>query len=362
MGAGQYMASLFEPFTIRGVKLKNRIGLSPMCQYSAEEGLVNDWHIIHLGSRAIGGVGLIIVEATAVEARGRITPADLGIWDNRHVAGLNRIVNTVHAAGAVVALQIAHAGRKASTAIPSQGGVPLPMDHGGWQVVGPSEIPFTPDHPNPHILNTSEIRSIENAFAEAAVRAVDAEFDIVEIHAAHGYLISSFLSPLANRRTDKYGGSFHNRCRFLLETVQSVRAEWPEEKPLLVRLSCTDWKEGGWTIEETVELARLLKNQGVDIIDCSSGGNVPSESPIRIEPGYQVPFSERVRNEAGVATAAVGMITNPDQAEAVIANGQADLVLLGRELLRNPYWAHHAALELHADAPLPIQYIRAFKR
>ena len=322
------MASLFEPFTIRGLKLKNRIGMSPMCQYSAEEGLVNDWHIIHLGSRAIGGVGLIIVEATAVEARGRITPADLGVWDDRHVEGLNRIVNTVHAAGAVVALQIAHAGRKASTAIPSQGGVPLSMDHGGWQVVGPSEIPFTPDHPIPHILNTNEIRSIENAFAEAAIRALDAKFDIVEIHAAHGYLISSFLSPLANRRTDKYGGSFHNRCRFLLETVQSVRAEWPEEKPLLVRLSCTDWIEGGWTIEETVELAGLLKIQGVDIIDCSSGGNDPSTSPIRIEPGYQVPFSERVRNEAGIATAAVGMITNPDQTEEVIANGQADLVLL----------------------------------
>jgi 2,4-dienoyl-CoA reductase-like NADH-dependent reductase (Old Yellow Enzyme family) len=333
-----------------------------MCQYSAEEGLVNDWHIIHLSSRAIGGIGLIIVEATAVEARGRITPADLGIWDDRHVAGLNRLVNTIHAAGAVVALQIAHAGRKASTAIPSRGGVPLSMDHGGWQGVGPSEIPFTPDHPIPHILSTSEIRSIENAFAEAAIRAVDAGFDIVEIHAAHGYLISSFLSPLANRRTDKYGGSFHNRCRFLLETVQSVRAEWPEEKPILVRLSCTDWIEGGWTIEETVELARLLKNQGVDIIDCSSGGNDPSVSPIRIEPGYQVPFSERVRNEAGVPTAAVGMITNPDQAEAVIANGQADLVLLGRELLRNPYWAHYAALELHADAPPPIQYVRAFKR
>ena len=356
------MASLFEPFTIRGLKLKNRIGMSPMCQYSAEEGLVNDWHLIHFGSRAIGGVGLVIVEATAIEAQGRITPADLGIWDDRHVEGLNRLVNTVHAAGAVVALQIAHAGRKASTAIPSQGGVPLSMDHGGWQVVGPSEIPFTPDHPIPHILNTNEIRSIENAFAEAAIRALDAKFDIVEIHAAHGYLISSFLSPLANRRTDKYGGSFHNRCRFLLETVQSVRAEWPEEKPLLVRLSCTDWIEGGWTIEETVELAGLLKNQGVDIIDCSSGGNDPSTSPIRIEPGYQVPFSERVRNEAGIATAAVGMITNPDQAEAIIANDQADLVLLGRELLRNPYWAHHAALELHADAPPPIQYIRAFKR
>jgi 2,4-dienoyl-CoA reductase-like NADH-dependent reductase (Old Yellow Enzyme family) len=236
------------------------------------------------------------------------------------------------------------------------------MDHGGWQVVGPSEILFTPDHPIPHILNTSEIRSIKNAFAEAAIRAVDAGFDIVEIHAAHGYLISSFLSPLANRRTDKYGGSFHNRCRFLLETVQCVRAVWPEEKPLLVRLSCTDWIEGGWTIEETVELAGLLKNQGVDIIDCSSGGNDPSTSPIRIEPGYQVPFSERVRNEAGVATAAVGMITNPDQAEAIIANGQADLVLLGRELLRNPYWAHHAALALRADANIPVQYVRAFKR
>ena len=356
------MASLFEPFTIRGLKLKNRIGMSPMCQYSAEEGLVNDWHLIHFGSRAIGGVGLVIVEATAIEAQGRITPADLGIWDDRHVEGLNRLVNTVHAAGAVVALQIAHAGRKASTAIPSQGGVPLSMDHGGWQVVGPSEIPFTPDHPIPHILNTNEIRSIENAFAEAAIRALDAKFDIVEIHAAHGYLISSFLSPLANRRTDKYGGSFHNRCRFLLETVESVRAEWPEEKPLLVRLSCTDWIEGGWTIEETVELVGLLKNQGVDIIDCSSGGNDPSTSPIRIEPGYQVPFSERVRNEAGIATAAVGMITNPDQAEAIIANDQADLVLLGRELLRNPYWSHHAALALQADANIPVQYARAFKR
>ena len=336
--------------------------MSPMCQYSAEEGLVNDWHLIHFGSRAIGGVGLVIVEATAIEAQGRITLADLGIWDDRHVEGLNRLVNTVHAAGAVVALQIAHAGRKASTEIPSRGGVPLSMDHGGWQVVGPSEIPFTPDHPIPHILSTSEIKSIENAFAKAAIRAVEAEFDIVEIHAAHGYLISSFLSPLANRRTDEYGGSFHNRCRFLLETVQSVRAEWPEEKPLLVRLSCTDWIEGGWTIEETVELVGLLKNQGVDIIDCSSGGNDPSTSPIRIEPGYQVPFSKRVRSEAGVSTAAVGMITNPYQAEAVIANGQADLVLLGRELLRNPYWSHHAALALQADANIPVQYARAFKR
>ena len=228
--------------------------------------------------------------------------------------------------------------------------------------MGPSEVPYSPDHPIPHILNTSEIRSIENAFAEAAVRALDAEFDIVEIHAAHGYLISSFLSPLANRRTDEYGGSFCNRCRFLLETVRSVRAAWPEEKPLLVRLSCTDWIDGGWTIEETVELAGMLKNQGVDIIDCSSGGNDPSASPIRIEPGYQIPFSERVRSEAGVATAAVGMITDPEQAEAVVANGQADLVLLGRELLRNPYWSHQASLKLHADAPIPVQYVRAFKR
>jgi 2,4-dienoyl-CoA reductase-like NADH-dependent reductase (Old Yellow Enzyme family) len=356
------MAALFDPYTIRGVKLKNCIGMSPMCQYSAEDGLVNDWHIIHLGSRAIGGVGLIIVEATAVEARGRITPADLGIWEDRHVEGLNRIVNTVHAAGAAAAIQIAHAGRKASTEIPARGGASLSKDHGGWQVVGPSAVPFSPDHAIPHALSAKEIESIEKAFAEAARRAIEAEFDVLEIHGAHGYLISSFLSPLANRRTDTYGGSFRNRCRFLLETAQRVRAEWPEEKPLLVRLSCTDWIDGGWTIEETVELAKLLKNQGVDIIDCSSGGNDPSASPVRTKPGYQVPFSERVRSEAGVATAAVGMITKPEHAEDIIANGQSDLVLLGRELLRNPYWAHSAALELHADAPVPVQYVRAFKK
>lgn len=335
--------------------------MSPMCQYSAQNGLVNDWHLIHLGSRAVGGVGLIIVEATAVEARGRISPADLGIWDDIQVEGLSRIANTIHAAGAAAAIQIAHAGRKASTAPPSLGGAPLSSEQGGWEVVGPSPLAFSPAHSVPVQCSAAEIAQIEEAFVEGAVRARDSGFDVLELHGAHGYLISSFLSPLANRREDAYGGSFDNRCRLLVETTQKVRAIWPEQKPLFVRLSCTDWIKDGWTIEETVALAKLLKKEGVDLIDCSSGGNHPSASPISAGPGYQVSFAKRVRQEAEIAVAAVGKITEAKQAAEIVAEGQADLVLLGRELLRSPYWAHHAAVELDANAGIPEQYIRAFE-
>lgn len=359
------MAHLFESFTLRGVTLRNRIGLSPMCQYSAEDGFANDWHLVHYGARAAGGAGLIIVEATAVEARGRISPQDLGLWSDTQVEPLARIARVVASHGAVPGIQIAHAGRKASAYRPwaaTRGAVP--EAEGGWRpVVAPSAIPFAENYAEPHALTVDEIAAVQRAFVDAAVRADAAGFAWLEIHGAHGYLIHSFLSPLSNQREDAYGGSFENRCRFLLETAAKVRAVWPDAKPLTVRLSCTDWVEGGWTIEETVELSRLLKGAGVDLIDCSSGGTSP-RAVVPTGAGYQTPFAERVRREAGLPTAAVGMITEPMQADQIIRNGQADVVLIGKAMLREPFWALRAAAALHGRAGelMPPQYCWAIER
>lgn len=355
------MSHLFDSFTLRGVTLRNRIGVSPMCQYSAEDGFANDWHLVHLGSRAAGGAALVIAEASAVEARGRISPQDLGIWDDAHVEMLARITHFMKGQGAAPAIQLAHAGRKASTARPWEGGGPVGADKGGWQPVGASAIPFASNYPTPTELSTPEVGGIVHAFRAAAIRANAAGFDWVEIHAAHGYLLHSFLSPLSNQRNDRYGGSFDNRIRLLLETAQAMRNVWPDDKPLTVRISCTDWVEGGWTLEESIELAQRLKAEGVDLIDCSSGGTSPT-AKVPVGAGYQTPFAERIRHEAGIPTAAVGMITQPMQADEIIRNGRADVVLLARELLRDPYWPLHAAQVLHQrdHVALPPQYARAF--
>lgn len=355
------MSHLFDPFTLRGVTLRNRIGVSPMCQYSAQDGLANDWHLVHLGSRASGGAALVIAEATAVEARGRISPQDLGLWNDDQIAMLARITAFIKSQGATPAVQLAHAGRKASTAQPWAGGAPVGADKGGWQPVGASAIPFADNYPTPTALTTQEVAGIVQAFRAATVRADAAGFDCVEIHAAHGYLLHSFLSPLSNQRTDAYGGSFDNRIRLLVETAQAMRQVWPDAKPLLARISCTDWVEGGWTLEESIELARRLKAEGVDLIDCSSGGTAPT-AKVPVGAGYQTPFAERIRREAGLPTAAVGLITQPMQADEIVRNGRADVVLLARELLRDPYWPLHAAQALHhrENLPAPLQYARVF--
>ncbi len=354
------MPHLFEPLTVRSVTLRNRIGVSPMCMYSYTDGISNDWQVVHLGARAAGGAGLVIAEATAVEARGRITPDDAGIWSDEHVEPLRRVTNFIKKQGAVAGIQIAHAGRKASVTRPRDGGAPLQADSPrGWQVVGASPIPFDESHQTPQELSKAEIRDLEASFAGAAGRALAAGFEWLEIHAAHGYLLHSFYSPLSNRRSDDYGGSFENRIRFLLETAQAVRSAWPERLPLAVRISGTDWVEGGWTVEETVELAKRLKAGGVDLIDCSSSGNAAYAKP-PLSPGYQTPIAQAVRQDAGALTAAVGLITTPRQADEIVRGGCADVVLLGRAMLRDPYWALHAAQELKQPAPVPPQYLRAF--
>jgi 2,4-dienoyl-CoA reductase-like NADH-dependent reductase (Old Yellow Enzyme family) len=347
---------MLTPLPLRAITLRNRIGVSPMCQYSSQDGFANDWHLVHLGSRAVGGAGLVIAEASAVEARGRITAADLGIWKDEHIRMLTRVASFIRAQGAAPAIQIAHAGRKASTRIPSEGGASVaPSEPGGWQTVAPSAIPFNEGDPVPLALSASEIQDIVAAFAAAAQRAREAGFDAVEIHSAHGYLLHEFLSPLSNTRTDQYGGPFENRIRMLLETAKAVRAVWPADLPLFVRISATDWVEGGWDADQSVRLAVELKSAGVDLIDCSSGGLVP-HAKIPAGPGYQVPFAARIRKESGIMTAAVGMITDPAQAERIIAEGQADLVLMAREFLRDPYWP------LHSGAPAPVQYARAYPK
>ncbi len=353
------MPHLFTPLTIRGATLPNRVCVSPMCQYSATEGLATDWHLVNLGSFAIGGAGLVIAEATAVQANGRISPQDLGIWRDAHVDGLSRIARFVQAQGSVAGIQLAHAGRKASTRRPWEGQGALPPDDGGWlDVVGPSAIPFSETYPQPRALTLDGIRGVVDAFADAATRAWEAGFRLVEIHAAHGYLLHEFLSPLSNARDDSYGGTFDNRCRLTLEVVRAIRSRWPERAPLFVRVSATDWAEGGWDIDECVDLARRLAAEGVDLIDCSSGGNV-SHQRIPVGPGYQVPFAERIRRETGVRTGAVGLITTPAQADEVIRTGNADVVLLAREMLRDPHWPLHAAQALGHETPWPAQYLRA---
>jgi 2,4-dienoyl-CoA reductase-like NADH-dependent reductase (Old Yellow Enzyme family) len=352
------MPHLFSPLSLRGVTMRNRIGVSPMCQYSYQDGLSNDWQVIHLGARATGGAGLIIAEATAVEARGRITPFDVGLWNDAQIEPLKRVTEVIRANGAVAGIQLAHAGRKAGTGRPWDGGKPLALDAGGWLPVGASPIPFAEGYQTPHELTLAEIGDIVELFRSAAQRALAAGFELAEIHAAHGYLLHSFYSPVSNKRTDAYGGSFENRTRLVLEVTRAVRSVWPERLPVAVRISGTDWVDAGWSVEESVRLARQLAGEGVDLIDCSSGGNV-SDASIPAGPGYQVPISEAVR-KAGAATASVGLILAPAQADEIIRNLRADVVLLGREMLRDPYWALHAAQILHKDGPIPAQYLRAF--
>jgi 2,4-dienoyl-CoA reductase-like NADH-dependent reductase (Old Yellow Enzyme family) len=352
------MAKLFEPLIIKSVTLKNRIAVSPMCQYSAEDGFMNDWHIVHLGSRAIGGAGLIIAEATAVSPEGRITYGDNGIWKDEHVTTLHRITQFIHEQGAVAGIQLAHAGRKASCDVPWKGGNPISMSAGGWQTLAPSAIPFKEGSDIPLELSAEGIQKVIHDFKHAAQRALAAGFKLIEIHAAHGYLINEFLSPLSNKRTDEYGGSFENRIRLLVNVIHSIKTVWPDNLPFFVRISASDWTEGGWTIEDSVKLAKLLKELGVDLIDCSSGG-VVSHVKIPLQAGYQVPFAEKIKKEAAILTGAVGLITGAAQAEKILKNQQADLIFLAREFLRDPYFPLHAAKELGVDIKWPVQYERA---
>ena len=351
---------LFSPLQLAGVTFANRVFVSPMCEYSSEDGFSNDWHLVHLGSRAVGGAGLVFTEAAAVLPEGRITPEDLGIWKDEHIAGLKRIVEFGHSQGAHMAVQIAHAGRKASMARPwAPEQRYLNPDEGGWNnVMAPSAVPFDTTYGRPQALDLAGLQVITRAFARAAERALEAGFDLLEIHSAHGYLLHEFLSPLSNRRTDEYGGSFENRIRLLVEVVDAVRAVWPEELPLLVRISATDWAEGGWDIDQSVALAKVLKQHKVDMVDVSSGGMVPN-AVMPIGPGYQTPFAERIRREAQIPTGTVGMITDAHQAEHILRTGQADVVLLARELLRDPYWPLHAAKQLGDAVSWPPQYLRA---
>ncbi|HWD93135.1 MAG TPA: NADH:flavin oxidoreductase/NADH oxidase [Verrucomicrobiae bacterium] len=353
---------LFQPLTLRSLTLRNRIGVSPMCQYSSEDGVANDWHLVHLGSRAVGGAGLVIAEATAVSPEGRITPGDAGIWAEKHIAPIARINRFIKQHGAVAGIQLAHAGRKASAARPWEGGRHLAESEGGWPTLAPSALPFGGNQDKvPRAMTEADIAKVQSDFVAGAQRALMAETEWLELHYAHGYLAHEFLSPLSNHRTDHYGGSFENRVRFAVETARAVRAVWPEKFPFTARISCSDWVEGGWDIGQSVELARLLKAEGVDLIDCSSGGAVP-DAKIPAAPGYQVPFAEKIRREANIATAAVGFITEPKQADEIVRTGQADIVLLAREFLRDPYWPAHAAKALgHQDKlPPPSQYARAW--
>lgn len=350
---------LFTPLTLRGVTFRNRIAVSPMCQYSCDNGFATDWHLVHLGSRAVGGAGLVIVEATAVEARGRISPGDMGLWKDEHIPALKRITQFIREQGAVAGIQIGHAGRKASCALPWQGGAAIAPEAGGWQTVAPSARAFQPGDPVPEALTLEGIASISEAFVATARRALEAGFEVLELHAAHGYLLHEFLSPLSNQRTDAYGGSFENRVRLLLEITDATRAIWPQHLPLFVRISATDWVEDGWTDVESVALARILKTKGVDLVDCSSGGMTP-DARIPSTPGYQVPFAAKVKREADIPTGAVGLITDAQQAEAILQAGDADMVLLARAMLRDAYWPLRAAQSLGVDIAAPKQYGRAF--
>lgn len=353
---------LFEPLVQRDLTLRNRVAVSPMCMYSSTDGFANDWHLVHLGARAVGGAGLVLTEAAAVLPEGRISPQDLGLWDDAHVAFLSRVTAFIRAHGAAAGIQLAHAGRKASTRRPWEGRGPVGPEEGGWHpVVGPSAVPFDDASQTPEALDKAGIRRVIEGFRDAARRALEAGFQVAEVHAAHGYLLHEFLSPLANRRDDHYGGDFENRIRLLLEVVAAVRSVWPERMPVWVRISATDWEAGGWDLGQSVVLSRRLKEAGVDLIDCSSGGQTPT-AKIPTGPGYQTPFAARIRAEAGIATGAVGMITAPEQADHILRTGQADVVLLARELLRDPHWPLHAAERLGAPAPWPPQYLRGRER
>src|SRR5947209_12893568 len=353
------MAGLFDPLAIREVKFANRVFVSPMCQYSSHDGYANDWHFVHLGSRAVGGAGLVLTEATAVLPEGRISPQDLGIWGDQHIEMLSRIVRFINEQGSIAGMQLAHAGRKASTRRPWEASGMVPENEGGWKkVVAPSALAFADTYPMPQALTPDGIQEVVSAFAAAARRACQAGFRVLEIHAAHGYLIHEFLSLLSNRREDDYGGSFENRTRLCVEIVAAIRSAWPKELPLFVRISATDWIDGGWDIEQSIKLAGELKQIGVDLIDCSSGGNV-AHAKIPVGPGYQTAFAQKIRDEAGVITGAVGMITSPVQAEHIIRTGQADAVIMAREFLRDPYWPLRAARELEQPIAWPVQYLSA---
>ena len=352
------MSMLFSPLQIKDIELKNRIVVSPMCQYSSSDGFANDWHMVHLGSRAVGGAALIIMEATAVSPEGRITYADMGLWKDEHIAKLHHITTFIHANGAIAGIQLAHAGRKASCEKPWLGGHQIKSGENHWQTVAPSPIPFREGDMVPHQLSIGEIENLVNDFRHAALRALTAGFKLIEIHAAHGYLINEFLSPLSNTRTDGYGGSFENRCKFLFQVIEAIQAVWPKTLPLFVRISASDWAEGGWTIDDSVKLCHMLKQKGVDGIDASSGGTVPY-AKIPAGPGYQVPFAEAIKRETGILAAAVGIIVNPQQAEDILVQQKADLIVMAREHLRDPYFALHAAKELGDEVKWPPQYERA---
>ena len=352
---------LLTPLPIRDITLRNRIAMSPMCQYSAHEGMANDWHLVHLGSRAAGGAALVVVEASAVTRDGRISPQDMGIWRDEHIEPLARIARFVHSQGAIAGIQLAHAGRKASCEPPWKGGDCLSPQAGGWPVVGPSPIPFKEGGPVPVPLDRAGIDEVVDAFDAAAIRALAAGFKVIEIHSAHGYLLHEFLSPLSNRRSDEYGGSLDNRMRLPLRVAQRLRTTVPPDLPLFVRISATDWVEGGWDIEQSVVLCKRLKDLGVDLIDVSSGGTTPT-ARIPVAKGYQVPCARRIREEAGIMTGAVGLITDPTYADEIITGGDADLVFIGREMLREPYWAIKAQQALGEDAQWPLQYGYAVRR
>ncbi|WP_394000773.1 NADH:flavin oxidoreductase/NADH oxidase [Luteimonas sp. WGS1318] len=353
------MSVLFSPLPQRGLVLRNRIAVSPMCQYSAVDGLPDTWHLVHLGSRAVGGAGLVMTEAAAVSPEGRISPDDAGLWNDAQAQAWAPIAAFLRAQGAVPAVQLAHAGRKASTFAPWRGRGAVPVTDGGWPVVAPSALAYNADYPSPQALDAAGIARVVDDFRASAVRALDAGFEVVELHAAHGYLLHQFLSPLSNTRDDGWGGSFDNRVRVVLDVVDAVRGVWPERLPLWVRISASDWVEGGWDIEQSVELARLLKDRGVDLVDTSSGGLSPLQS-IDAVPDYQVPFARRIREDVGIATGAVGLITTPAQAERIVADGDADIVLLARELLRDPYFPRRAARALGVEIETPDQYLRAW--
>jgi 2,4-dienoyl-CoA reductase-like NADH-dependent reductase (Old Yellow Enzyme family) len=352
------MSKLFSSLSIKDITLKNRIAVSPMCQYIAVDGFANDYHLVHYGSRALGGTGLIIQEATAVSPEGRITPGDLGIWDDMHIEKLQGIVKFIHGHGAVAGIQLAHAGRKASCALPWEGGKQLRQNEGGWKMVSSSAMAFNPEDDAPRAMNADDIKKVITDFNAAAQRALEAGYKLIEIHSAHGYLLHQFLSPLSNHRADDYGGSFENRIRLLLEVVDAIKSVWPPNLPLFVRLSATDYVEGGWNLEETVKLSSILKNKGIDLIDTSSGGMVPY-AKIPFGPGYQVAFAERIKKETGIMTGAVGLITEAKHAEEILAKDHADLILIARASLRDPHFALHAAHALGDDITWPLQYLRA---
>ena len=352
------MAKLFEPLKIRGVEFKNRIVVSPMCEYSSTDGFANDWHLVHLGSRAVGGAALVFTEAIAVSPEGRISPADLGIWKDEHIDFLKRIASFIHAHGAVAGTQLAHAGRKASVDAPWRGNKVLSDDEGGWTPVSPSSVAFNDTYRVPHQLTKQEIGKVIDDFRDAAVRAFKSGFRVVEIHAAHGYLINEFFSPLSNLRTDEYGGSFENRIRIIVEIIEAVQTVWPQDNPLFVRISASEWSDKGWNADDSVRLAKVLKQKGVDLVDCSSGGNV-YKAKIELTPMYQVPFAEKIKKESGIMTGAVGLITSAKECEEILESGKADMIFLARQLLRDPYFPLHAAKELGVDVKWPDQYLRA---